>query len=69
MDKGGIVANPAKRGLVKLCLNSMWGKLTERNDRTRTKVISDPQEVYRLLATPGMEVAALMFASDEVVWA
>ena len=68
-DNDVIGANPAKRDLAKLCLNSMWGKLTERNDRTRTKVICDPQELYRLLATPGIEVAALMFASDDVVWA
>ena len=47
----------------------MWGKLTERNDRTHTKIISDPQELYRLLATPGINVATLMFASDDVVWA
>ena len=32
-------------------------------------MISDPQELYRFLATPGIEVAALMFASDDVVWA
>ena len=32
-------------------------------------MISDPQELYRFLATPGIEVANLMFASDEVVWA
>ena len=69
LDKGAIEANPAKRGVAKLCLNSMWGKLTERNDRTRTKMISDPQELYRFLATPGIEVAALMFVSDDVVWA
>ncbi len=31
-------------------------------------MISDSQELYRLLATPGIEVAALMFASDDVVW-
>ena len=47
----------------------MWGKLTERNDRTRTKMISDLQELYGFLATPGIKVADLMFASDDVVWA
>ena len=45
----------------------MW--LTKRNDRTRTKMISDPQELYRFLTTPVIEVATLMFASDDVVWA
>ena len=32
-------------------------------------MISDPQDRYRFLATPGIEVAALMFAGDEIVWA
>lgn len=31
-------------------------------------MISDPHELYRFLATPGIEVANL-FASDTVVWA
>ena len=61
--------NAAKRGLAKLCLNSMWGKLTERNNRTKTKMISDPHELYRFLVTPGIEFASLAFASDAVVWA
>ena len=68
LDKDAMGSNPVKRGLAKLFLNSMWGKLTERNNGTRTKMISDPQELYRFLATPVIEVATLMFASD-VVWA
>jgi hypothetical protein len=69
MDNDGIALNPAKRGLAKLCLTCMWGKLTERINRTRTKMITDPQELYKFLATPGIEVAALVFASDNVVFA
>jgi hypothetical protein len=62
LDRDNIGPNPAKHGLAKLCLNSMWGKLTERNNRTRTKMITEHQELYRFLATPGIEVAALVFA-------
>jgi hypothetical protein len=29
MDREAIRPNPAKRGLAKLCLNSLWGKLAE----------------------------------------
>ena len=43
----------------------MWDKLTERNGRTRTKIGT---ELYRFLATPGLEVTNLAFASDDVVW-
>ena len=39
-----------------------------RQNRTQTKPISDPQELYRFLATPGVEVVNLMFASYSVVW-
>ena len=69
MDKDTIESNPAKRGLAKLRLNSMWGKLTERNDRTHTKMISEPQELYRFLAMSGMDFATHAFARDDVVWA
>jgi hypothetical protein len=47
----------------------MWGKLTERNSRVRTKMISDPRELYRFLVMPGIEVMNLLFSSDDVVWA
>ena len=45
LDREAIKPNAAKRGLAKLCLYSMCGKLTERNDRTRTKFITEPHEL------------------------
>jgi hypothetical protein len=58
-----------RRGLAKLCLNSMWGKLTERNNRTKTKLITDPLELYRFFSTPGVEVSNIVFANDTVILA
>jgi hypothetical protein len=46
----------------------MWGKLTERSNRTQTKLISEPHKLYRFLVKPGIEVVNMMFASDDVVW-
>ena len=68
VDKQSIAKNAAKRGLSKLCLNSFWGKLTECNNRPKSTLITDPNELYRFLSTPGIEVTNLLFASDEVVW-
>jgi hypothetical protein len=31
-------------------------------------MINNPQKVYRFLATPGVEVTNLLFASDEIFW-
>jgi len=45
----------------------MWGILTEENDRTQTRVITEPKEMYNCLATPGIEVTNLAFANDDVV--
>ena len=65
LDRDAIRSNAPKRGLAKLCLKSLWGKLTEKEKRTHTKLISDPQELYRFLATPGVVVANL-FASESL---
>jgi hypothetical protein len=42
--------------------------LTERSNRTQTKLISEPHELYRFLVTPGIDVQNMMFNSDDVVW-
>ena len=68
LDKDSIKFNAAKQGLAKLCLNSLWGKMTENPRITQTKLISDPQELYRFLFTPGIEVTNLLFAGDALVW-
>jgi len=62
LDRECIRFNATKRGLAKLRLISMWGKLTERDDRTITKIITEPKELYGFLATPGIEVLNLVFA-------
>ena len=41
LDREAIKPHAAKRGLAKLCLNSMCDKLTERNNRTKSKMNSD----------------------------
>jgi hypothetical protein len=64
LNKDLIYHNPAKRGLAKLCLNSMWGKLTEKSNRTQTKLISQPHELHKFLCAPGIEVVSLIFARN-----
>jgi len=41
--------------------------MTERNDSSRTKIITKPHELYTFLAPPGVEVTNLVFASEDVV--
>ncbi|XP_074648785.1 uncharacterized protein LOC141904126 [Tubulanus polymorphus] len=37
------------RTVAKLCLNSMWGKLGQNENKTTAKYISDPGELHRML--------------------
>ena len=68
LEKESIMYNAAKLGLAKLCLISMWGILTERNDRSMTRVIMEPKELYGFLSKHGVDVLNLVFANDDVVW-
>jgi hypothetical protein len=34
----------------------------------KSKMITDPRELYKFLATLGVELVNMMFASDDVVW-
>jgi hypothetical protein len=54
--------------VAKLCLNSMWGKLTEGSNWSETKLIIEPHDLCRFLVTPGIEVHNMLFANDDVVW-
>jgi hypothetical protein len=68
LDRGSIVANAGRRALAKICLNLIWGKLTDLSDRTQTVVIADPKGLYAFLTNPGIELRNMAFASDDVVW-
>jgi hypothetical protein len=60
LEKDTFEHNAAKRGLAKLCLNSMWGKFGEKPDRAQTKIISEPQQSYSFLAMPDVEVTSML---------
>ena len=67
LDKEANRYNAAKLGLDKFCLNPIWGKLTERNDRTMKKIITESNELFGFLSTPSVEVTKLAFGSVDVV--
>ena len=46
----------------------MWGKFGENPRKTQTLLISEPRDLYRFLAKPGIEVATLLFAGDSLCW-
>jgi hypothetical protein len=49
LDKGNIEFNPGLRALSKLCLNNLWGKLSQRPIMQTRRYITAPAEFYKLL--------------------
>jgi hypothetical protein len=45
LEIGNIKKNPSMRTLAKLCLNSLWGRFSLRNQLSRTIVTNDPFDV------------------------
>jgi len=68
-DRESIRSNAAKRGLAKLCHNSMWGKLTDRSDRTQTRVITEPSIVTQILSSTFSRETKLDLSKRETNWA
>ena len=56
-----------KRSPAKHCLTTFWVKLVESNKMPKSKMLADPQELYRFLATPGIDLTR-MFSGDEILW-
>lgn len=56
LNESRIENNPSYRSLAKLCANSLWGKLCQRNERIHTTIIKEPNEFYKMLISPAIQV-------------
>jgi hypothetical protein len=59
--------NPGVRAIAKLCLNSFWGKFSQRNQMRQTSYITKPEEYFKLLTSDTEEVSNVLFINDEMV--
>jgi hypothetical protein len=67
IDEGAVVDNPGMRHIAKLCLNSLWGKFSMRNDLSHTEVFTSPAEFYARLHDRRVEVGLVIPISDEAI--
>jgi hypothetical protein len=59
--------NPGYRTIAKLCLNSFWGKFSQRNRMRQTEYIEDPYEYFKLLTDQDKTISNVQFISDRMV--
>ena len=64
LDRANIAANPAKRAIAKLLLNSLWGRFSMRENLPTTMLISDPEEFSRYIFHKDLEITHFSFLSD-----
>jgi hypothetical protein len=67
LDADNIAKNPGLRSLAKLMLNSFWGKFGQRENQPRTKIINRPDDFFKLLANPAMEVYGVLPINEDVL--
>lgn len=68
LESEKIQKNPAYRSLGKLFLNSLWGKLAQRENAKQTDVIRDAYELYNLLYSPLIDVSDVFFPNMNTAW-
>ncbi|XP_060731092.1 uncharacterized protein LOC132848976 [Tachysurus vachellii] len=66
LEEKNINVSPAKRSVAKLALNSLWGKMCQRPDRSNTTLIRDPAEFLNFIFSGVYNVSHFSFLSDEV---
>jgi hypothetical protein len=59
--------NPSKRTTSKLNLNSLWGKLGQRSDLTKTAITDSPAILRKYLDDPRTEVTDVELLNGDVV--
>ena len=67
LDKDNIAPNPALRSIAKICLNSFWGKLGQRNNKVKTKFISTTTELEKLQHNSAHELHRLHIVNEDVM--
>ena len=67
LDRDAIEYNAGARTVWKQILNNLWGKMGQRPNRPKTKVVADPKCYFELLSSAGVEVTNVNLVNDEVV--
>ena len=59
--------NPGLRASAKMMLNSMWGKLGQRQSKTQVKEFDDPKKFHRFLDSNALDVRHFSVVNDNIV--
>ena len=67
LDKEKIEVNPALRSISKICLNSFWGKLGQRNNKVQTKFINESTSLTKLVSNSKFELVNFHIINEDTM--
>jgi len=67
LEYDNIKKNPGLRTLAKMMLNSMWGKIGQRLNKTQVQEFDDPQPFHQFLDTDKLDVRHVSVINDQMV--
>ncbi len=67
LDPTKIQKNPGLRLLAKLCLNSLWGRLGMKENKSRTEYVNTAERFYELLLSGQYNVTGFEPFNDDVM--
>ena len=59
--------NPGLRFIAKLCLNSLWGKFSQRTNMSQTEYVTEVSEFYEIILDDKLDNLNVQFINDEMV--
>ena len=59
--------NAGLRSIIKLCLNSLWGKFGQRSNMSQTKYITEVSEFYEILLDDKLDNINFQFINDDMI--
>ena len=68
MNKNAIQHNAGLRSVAKLSLNSLWDKYGQRDNLTKTEVITETKRLTALLTSPEIDVTGILPVHDETLY-
>ena len=68
LDFDSIEKNPGLRAMGKLCANSLWGKMAQRDNMCKTEIVSEPKRLFQLLTSAALEVKSVLPVNEDVMY-
>jgi hypothetical protein len=67
IELGEMKKNPGRKAVAKICLNSLWGKFGQRNNMTKSTLVTDIVEFYAYILNEKYDKVTLTLLTEEMV--